>query len=175
MVRHPISRLLSGYLDKIVHEAGYGRIPYLQDFVNRIGRPPTFAEFFKHLKEIYPDPYDPQMDPHFAIQSSKCGLRDHKFDFIASLENLEAEIKELALSLDFYDPYITSGWGEDGKYAFGTRSFDNHSYSASREIWKHYTIELMLEVYEYFKDDFINFGYTLDALLEAQPTSDVPP
>lgn len=168
MVRHPIPRLLSGYLDKIRDETGYGRIAGLSEYVNDNGVP-SFAEFVEFLIERHPDTYDPEFDPHFGIQASKCGLRDHKFDFVASLTELGSEFKEFSQSLEFWDPYVSSGWGKDGTQAFGERSYENRTHRSDNLVWEHYTEDLMHKVYDYYRDDFIRFGFTLEEIISTKP------
>ena len=110
----------------------------------------------------YPDPYHPWLDEHFAIQSRKCGLRDHRFDFVASLSNLGPEFREFSQSLGFYEPYVSSGWGQNETQAFGERSYFRRTHESNKLIWEHYTEDLMLKVFNYYKDDFLNFGFSLD-------------
>lgn len=161
MVRHPISRLLSGYLDKIYDEQGYSRLDGLPAYVKANGIP-SFRQFVEFLMERYPDPYDPTLDPHFGIQSSKCGLSDHRFDFIASLSNLRSEFQEFSQSLEFWNPYVSSGWGANKSHAFGERSYNRRTHESRDRLHQYYTDDLMLKVYHYYKDDFTNFGFTLE-------------
>lgn len=170
VVRHPIPRLLSGYLDKIWEERRYEMLPGFKEHVKELDHYPTFSEFALFLMEHFPDPS--KVDEHFSSQSSHCGLSVHNFDFVGTLSNLGTQFKEFSQSLDFWDPYVMKGWGKDGRQVFGQKSYESrqHGSDSPEHVWEHYTEDLMWKVYFYYKTDFEQFGFTLDEYLTTKPT-----
>ena len=169
IVRHPIARLLSGYLDKIVARSEYWRIEDLPAYVAEYGVP-SFPQFVDFLFEKYPDPYNVD-DIHFNIQSNHCGLQHHSMDFVGHLDDLGPDFEEFAKSVDIWDDYVSTGWGKDGSQAFGAKSYEEVQHHSEDHLWEQYTTELANKVFQYYRDDFLRFGFSLQSIMDREPDS----
>jgi len=171
IVRNPITRLLSGYLDKIFQKKQYYRVPGLMRRFSK-KKPPTFSEFVNVLiKNEHPEAN--HVDGHFRMQSSFCNMRNDRVDFIGKQDHLLEEIKEFGESLGFWEEYGASGFGENGMHAFGEKSYQSRTHDSGSLIWDFYTEELMHKVYEYYKEDFDRFGFSLDEILATNPNNNL--
>ena len=166
IVRNPISRLLSGYLDKIYDRKEYRRIPGLNESYAE-AQPPTFPQFAEFLMEKHPNPN--KLDQHFRLQSAYCGVRHMQHDFVGQQINLYEEMKEFGESLGFWEEYGASGFGQDGTQQFGEKAYQKNAHSSATLVWQYYTEELMKKVYEYYKEDFDRFGFSIEAMLATNP------
>ena len=118
VVRNPWSRLLSGYLSKIVrwsHHDGYevyrkliGQIRSNNNLSPDVGKAVTFRQFVEH--EVRKS--DMKMNSHWRPQIHF--LAGHKFDFIAKFENIHEDINhinnKLGLKFDFRPPASSVGY-----------------------------------------------------------------
>ena len=168
VIRHPIPRLLSGYLDKIDDRKHYWRLSGLEKYVKKHGHP-SFPEFVDLLMKTHPKPVG--TDEHFRAQTVRCGTDLRNYDFVARMSNLGPQMKELSESLGFWAEYVSNGWGENQDMEFGEKSYTKHQTDAVSSVWKYYTKELMEKVYRYYKDDFDAFGYTLEEILKTKPSN----
>ena len=167
IVRHPISRLLSGYLDKIFQKQQYNRVPWVKNCMEgRKREEPAFHKFVNCLIKMHPNPN--KLDHHFRIQSSFCNLRDAELDFVGKQDNLLSEMREFGMSLNFWEKYGADGWG-DGHRAFGEKSIQTRTHNSKSQIWQYYTKDLMMKVYKYYKEDFDRFGFTVEEILATKP------
>lgn len=168
IVRNPITRLLSGYLDKIVQRKEYGRVAGLGKRFSK-NKPPTFSEFANFLMDEHPNA--DRLDKHFRMQSSFCNMRNDRVDFIGKQDHLLEEIKEFGESLGFWETYGASGFGENGTHAFGEKSYQSRTHDSGSHIWNFYTEDLMRKVYAYYKEDFDRFGFSVDEMLATNPNN----
>ncbi|CAD7697754.1 unnamed protein product [Ostreobium quekettii] len=159
VVRDPVIRCLSGYLHKIVqlkqnyyvHWKGKGR--------------PTFEEFVDILF-AYPAI---RGNHHFLEQSAMCGHRVVHYNFIAHVETLHDDYKELFGRLGLWQSIGESGWGDDGTQSF-LQAFQpsaNHpsqleSSTGDAAVAAHYTMDMLEKVYLMYREDFDRFGYSID-------------
>ena len=173
IVRHPITRLLSGYLDKIAQKRQYNRIPGLKKCIDSDSKALTFAAFVKCLIEKHPVPE--RLDHHFRLQSTFCNLRTVIPDFLGKQSNLLNEFKEFGESLGFWEKYGATGWGPNGEHAFGEHSYQTRTHDSGSHIWEHYTEELMMQVYHYYKEDFDRFGFSIEEMLATNPARTTAP
>lgn len=144
----------------------------MRKYVSKIGRPPSFAEFARFLIRKHPDPS--KLDGHFRIQSAFCKLRENERDFVGKLTNLYEEMREFGTSLGFWEAYGASGFGENGTHAFGEKSYQARTHDSGSLIWEHYTEDLVMEVYGYYKEDFERFGFSVDEILVTKPSQSKP-
>lgn len=170
VVRNPASRLLSGYLDKMIRQKRYGFVRGMGQFVREKGSPPTFEEFVNVLMTNHPNPNI--ADQHFRLQSSFCGIRSGVYDFYGDLENMGEDFVEFARSVGIWDDYGADGWGENHDEPFiDDRSGYQYTLHNSYElIWQYYTEDLLKRVYEYYKEDFDRFGFSIEPILAAKPS-----
>eukprot|EP00210_Caulerpa_lentillifera_P000658 g635.t1 len=168
IVRNPAARLLSGYLDKIVRVKQYNRVPGLGAVAKRAGRIPTFAELVEVLVKKHPN--NDRLDHHFRAQSSFCGFRNYRFDFLGELENMGDDFIVFAKSMHFWEKYGANGWGKNQTGPFVHASaYRYEAHHSESQIWEYYTEELLMKVYKYYKEDFIRFGYSIHELLASKP------
>ena len=167
IVRHPISRLLSGYLDKIFQKHQYHRVPGVQACMKGLKiKIPPFHKFVHCLTKLHPNP--DKLDQHFRIQSAFCNFRRSELDFVGKQGHLLPEMKEFGTSLNFWEEYGADGWG-DGHHAFGEKSYQTRTHDSANQIWQYYTEDLMMKVYKYYKEDFDRFGFTVEEILATKP------
>lgn len=175
VVRNPIARVLSAWLDK----RGQGRGDYQWWFDTHPG---TRASFAKFIKAITPEVNVHRADHHWAQQSDHCRLPSGaQYDIY-----LKAECRTLwGPSLFEYkgmERWTDSGWGSSGADPFirderhkaidnASRSFEGRNFSKQRhstgasglsKICKFYTRELFWAVTELYFQDIKRFGYAED-------------
>lgn len=170
-MRHPIIRLLSGYLDKIYQKKEYSRVKGLKEYVHHLKRAPTFQDFANFLIDKHPNPN--HLDQHFRIQSAFCNFRENEIDFVGKLERQMEEMREFGNSIGFWEAYGASGWGENGTHAFGESSYQSRKHDSGNLVWDYYTVPLMSKVFKYYKEDFIRFGFTMEEIYKTLPDSNV--
>jgi len=160
VVRDPVIRCLSGYLQKIDQHEEYHYIHW------KSRRKPSFEEF---VQTLYSYPQIRRGNPHFLEQSAFCGLRNISYNFVAKVETLQDDYKELLERLDLWEMYGDSGWGEDGSQSF-LQVFEpsaNHeqrldSSKGDAAVAERYTVDLLEKVYEMYREDFDRFGYSIE-------------
>lgn len=142
-VRNPYSRLLSCYLDKIVHrkgqhyplmiQLGYG--PFSEKVL-------SFAEF---IDAIIAQPVG-LMDPHWRTQYYATFQDGIEYDFIGRFENFEMDLKKAInqTAINFERYYNVQ---------------NNHATKANSQLATYFTAEIADKVYHKFKIDFDYFGY----------------
>jgi Sulfotransferase family len=145
-VRHPCTRLLSCYLDKIQRDRPQ-KIQILRQLglpENRLDTPITFDQFVRAVVE---QPVS-LMDPHWRVQYYQTMQIGIKYDFIGRLENFWDDVRVLE---DRISPEFT---------AFLRPDFRNAT-DATTEIPNYMTSELREAIYRKFRVDFEHFRYEL--------------
>ncbi|MDP2520897.1 sulfotransferase family protein [Shimia thalassica] len=146
-VRNPFSRLLSGYLDKLVNNE-FERKRHLPMMGFKPGSTPTLLEF---LERLHAKP-DVERDIHFATQSSLLMVEVVKYDFIGRFEGFKRDF--LKVQQDFFDI-------ESSHQSY--ESFGKHHASNANSKIEHYFGEREAElVREIYQRDFTLFGYSED-------------
>ena len=143
-VRNPFSRLLSGYLDKIVTN-DYERNRHLPLLGFDLEDRPTLLEFLERIARID----NSVRDIHFATQSSLLMLDNVYYDFIGRFENFDADFSRLKRK------YYPGNYPKIDYKEFGM----GHASNANSKIKEYFgtaEIDLVLEVY---REDFQEFDY----------------
>lgn len=143
-VRNPYTRLLSGYLDKVLGNYPEKRSILIQLGYNRfkIDRFISFEEFVDAVCEQSIGDHD----PHWREQYTHCYMGRFDYHFVGHLETMKAD---LAASFDQIIP---------GGSRFITRC-DRHKTSATGKMTEYYTPEILKKVNEKYQRDFEAFGY----------------
>lgn len=155
-VRNPFSRLLSGYLDKLVTNE-FERQFHLPMLGFEPGSRPTLAEFLERLAAMPND----ERDIHFATQASLLMVDAVEYDFIGRFEGFKEDFLRLQHS------HYGISHPSDAYESFGK----HHASDANAKIERYYgprEIELVQDIY---LSDFQLFGYS-DDITQA---SDRPP
>ena len=157
VVRHPLTRLLSAYLDKVVTQQELWRRP-LQN-----KRPESFPEFVALLEDIarrYRNNWD-WVDEHWRPQSGFCLFRflsPNVYDHVVKVENATA-LEEL---------YVTM-FGESGARWVQERRQSNaknahtsvHSHAANAKLREYVDENLARRIQRLYAEDYQRFGYDL--------------
>lgn len=144
-VRNPFSRLLSGYLDKIVRNK-----PQKAIILESLGRSGdelsdevSFDDFITAL-EIQQDNY---LDAHWRPQISHLNVEKLQYDFIGHFESLSDDLEKVGELLGVnITPYLSL--------------HDPHKTSASRKIDHYYSDRSIERVRDIYRDDFTAFRYS---------------
>ncbi|KAK4534650.1 hypothetical protein CDCA_CDCA02G0675 [Cyanidium caldarium] len=158
VVRHPLTRILSGYLDKLQQDQEYFRPPFKGRRVN------SFREFVEVLEveaRQRPDGLD-NTDEHWRTQSTYCFFRvlpRAAFDDVVRLEDAD-QIARLYVELfgEHGARWVTTQRRKDGT-AKGTTS--SHARSAAAKLEANVDEELARRVQQLYKEDYERFGYDL--------------
>jgi hypothetical protein len=178
VVRNPLSRLVSAYLDKIVHakrpawgliargQKAIGAKPHTQSLLDCLRPRPaldcqrglTFREFVAQLGRENAA----KLDPHFAPQSQL--LRGIPLAHVARAENLEADFRDVQERLGCCAPLTNQNTREYAAEALA-EGLANLPAESFRELgaapsWPHfYDAELLAKVAQIYQADFARFGY----------------
>ena len=152
-VRNPFTRLLSGYLDKIMRNRPQKSsvLTSLGKDGNSLSEHLTFNDFISAL-ELQPHS---SMNTHWRPQHSHLKIGALTYQFIGSFEELERDLKR-----------IGSGFGVDIT-PFLAFQAPHRTYAETR-IDEYYTDDLVKRVRSLYSSDFESFGYSErieDALL----------
>jgi Sulfotransferase family len=156
-VRNPFSRLLSGYLDKLVNN-DYERRRHLPLMGFELGSHPTLLEFLGRLKLQN----DTERDVHFATQSSLLEVDTVTYDYIGRFEGFRQNFQ------DFQSDFYGVGPATDSYETFGK----HHASDANSKVLAHYGDAEVALVREIYAKDFALFGYSEDIAKVNEP---VPP
>lgn len=164
LVRDPVIRTLSAYLQKIVELKMYNTIHWHKK------RPPTFTDY---VNQLYLYPSIMARNAHYGVQSANCGLRYTKYNYIAKVETIRPDIEELFRRLGLWDQYGATGWGANGTDSF-LASFvyaQNHdrplsSSGSDLDVASYYTKDTLEKVHKMYKEDFDRFGYSYNKWLD---------
>lgn len=141
-VRHPYDRVLSAYLDKIVHNrppsSDLKRILDLDPFADH---EISFSTFVHSLKDTPPS----SMNSHWRPQYHWLTRGEFPFDFIGRVENIEKDIL-----------HVCEKTGLERKFF---QKFSPHQTDSAQKRREHYTSELEAIIQQVYKEDFENFGY----------------
>lgn len=149
-VRHPYGRLLSGYLDKVVHRKGQH-----QQIEAALGKQEgeniSFAEFIDAVVQL---PIIEQ-DQHWRVQYYQTYQAGIKHDFIGRFENFAEDVRYVAERLGI-QAYL-------GPEILGTSLVKSvgrhHATGADALVEQYYTPDLKAKIYEKYRMDFEVFGY----------------
>lgn len=147
VVRHPISRLQSAYLNKIYQRQKQGA------FRARLGLPDdrrsSYADFLRAILDMAPDAHD----PHWRPQHINLAVTRVAFDKIGHLETLARDWSEIAARCGLVDPAP-----REGKQTVKT---------ARPELAA--PDELLQDIADYYAADFAHFGYVAEAAGPVRP------
>lgn len=157
VVRHPLSRLLSAYLDKIVGQRELWRRPLQRQPVT------SFEHFVSILEDVarrYRKNWD-WVDEHWRPQSGFCLFRfipRQLYDYVVKVENRSA-LRQL-----FIDMFDEDGrrWVQDqDARAAAHRQQAAHARSANAKLRAYVSEDLAKRIQRLYAEDYINFGYDL--------------
>lgn len=146
-VRNPYSRLLSGFLDKLITNE-YERQRHLPMMGFEQGYTPTLLEFLERLAQKP----DTERDIHFRTQSALLMLDNVNYDFIGRFERFDSDF--LWLQQAFYGIDRPKESYED----FGK----HHASDANSKIRQYFGSHEAQIVREIYAADFDNFEYPFD-------------
>ncbi|MEL7161479.1 MAG: sulfotransferase family protein, partial [Bacteroidota bacterium] len=149
-VRNPYTRLLSGYLDKIVR--GEPQKQNILEFIGKADDPNTEIDFPTFVRTVCEMPVLKQ-DPHWRVQYYQTYQDGIDYDFIGKFENLEADLRAAADRIGIADFITPTTFGAAGKSSRG------HATEANKSVQRYYTPELRDTVRQAFSKDFVSFGY----------------
>ena len=139
-VRNPYDRVLSAYLDKIVHSNSKNHF-----ITKRLNKKcydeVSFNEFVDYLAKGGVND-----NIHWSVQSSILPPQQY-LDYVGHVENLDDHLSEI---IAFLFPDI---------YSFNVVYDLSHATKSREKYLEYYTPFLMNKVYEIYKEDFERFGY----------------
>jgi len=146
IVRDPVTRLLSGYLNDCRHEGRWTACMSAED------QPVTFEEMLTRMSKEGLG----EADPIFRPQMDMCGLRDLEYEAVAQYEEASRTSKAVLMAAGMWEQYGTTGWGglQDGQFSdiFG-------SDGAEEKVCDYLTPHLLYVVRQLYEDDFSELGY----------------
>lgn len=150
VIRNPYTRLLSGYLDKIVrNEAQKNNILEALGKPNEMELEISFETFARVVCEM---PIIRQ-DPHWRVQYYQTFQKEINYDYIGRFEQLEPDLREIAKLIGIDDFITPTTFGSAGKTS------RQHATNAASLLQQYYTPELRRIVYKGFEEDFTYFKY----------------
>ncbi|KAK4529291.1 hypothetical protein CCYA_CCYA01G0148 [Cyanidiococcus yangmingshanensis] len=157
VVRHPLSRLLSAYLDKVVGQRELWRRPLQRQPVQ------SFEHFVRILEDVarrYRKNWD-WVDEHWRPQSGFCLFRflpRELYDYVVKVENRSA-LRQL-----FFDMFDDDGrvWIQDqDAKAAATHQNAAHARSANAKLRAFVDESLAKRIQRLYAEDYARFGYGL--------------
>lgn len=149
-VRNPYTRLLSGYLDKVVR--GKPERNNILEFIGKTDTPEMELDFETFVRAVCEMPVLKQ-DPHWRVQYYQTFQEGITFDFIGRFENLEAGHRTIAEHIGI------SGFITPETFGAAGSSSRQHATGAGNLLRQYYTPELQDIVWKGFREDFEHFGY----------------
>jgi len=146
-VRNPFSRLLSGYLDKLVNNE-YERNRHLPLMGFEPGSHPTLLDFLERLAQKP----DARRDIHFTTQSSLLMVGCVDYAFIGRFEGFQQDFLQMQ-NLLYGIKHTSQSYEDFGKH---------HASNANEKLAQYYgprEVEMVCEIYH---ADFEFFGYSKD-------------
>lgn len=137
-VRHPYTRVLSAYQDKIEPNIDKKRV--IAEVLNKDENEINFQDFIKYLEygKI-------NSDPHWARQVDLLTIPLSKFDYIGKLENINKDL-----------PYVLKTiYGRSGPIV----SVKNHATQAQKKV-ANLSKKEKEKIYTLYKSGFETFGYS---------------
>jgi Sulfotransferase family len=146
-VRNPYSRLLSGYMDKILRGAPESvRILGLANELGLTGGEAGGLSFLGFLKCIDAmTARGEHIDKHWRSQHLQLHPEAIRYGFIGKVENFDEDMRRLAGLLGFEVPRTRRSFG--------------HETGASSEVAKYYDDESCALLRKLYEQDFVQFGY----------------
>lgn len=141
VVRNPYSRLLSGYLDKVV-KSGES-----EEETAKTLKLPSYPRTFHEFAQMVHDTPDPNRDVHWTSQSYKLAHDFFQYEFIGHFEYLEDVKSRLAAEILFTLPRSESDRAV-------------HQTGSSSKVAQHYNDAIAELVYSTYRADFEAFGYS---------------
>lgn len=162
-IRHPISRLLSGYIDKFENEVD-NLNRFWQQYIGteiirqfrpnassnslRKGNDVTFREFLTYVAAYKLIPH--QLNDHFRPQHLLCQFCFREYDYIGKVEQISDD--GMYIMQHYMDLY-----GKDmPHYHVANRT------GTVMDYFKDIPADLMNEIYEMYRNDFEYFDYTIE-------------
>jgi hypothetical protein len=147
VVRNPYSRLLSAYLDKIkrFEDLETDKKEQRRQHFNLKEYHDSFASFVEQVCREQ----DHEVNPHWQSQTYITGFDFVHYDKVGHVENLEV----------FYD-FLKTQFPKIKDRTLDCSENVLHETSAASKLGEFYTAELQQKVYQRYKNDFINFGYS---------------
>ncbi|XP_023331183.1 carbohydrate sulfotransferase 11 [Eurytemora carolleeae] len=145
LVRHPFSRLISAYRDKIfINPGSYAgiRIRKRLEEKSKIDKPASFSDFVRFVLE---SPLD-ELDPHWYPYSLQCTPCQIKYSGILKLESLERD-------WNWFMQYTNINVNINHLNRYGSKK-------TSEEYLSRLSPYLQNQLYNKFKQDFLLFNYT---------------
>ncbi|CAG0898933.1 unnamed protein product [Cyprideis torosa] len=153
LVRHPFSRLVSAYRDKLDVEAPDHFREEAEKIVGKTRAKsanntrrdnPTFTEFIEYLTTQSPDQYNEHWMPTYV----KCRPCSVNYEFIMKLETIQEDVE-----------YVMKAVGANvtGFERLNQRTSD--SMETTRKYFERLPEEKIEQLYENYKFDFELFGY----------------
>jgi len=149
-VRNPYTRLLSGYLDKVVR--GEPQKNNILEFLGKEDTPETEINFETFVRAVCEMPVLKQ-DAHWRVQYYHTCQEGIDFDFIGKFEHLENDLRAVADRIGISEFITPETFGAAGK------SSRQHATGAADLLRQYYRPELEALVWKGFREDFERFGY----------------
>lgn len=142
-VRNPYSRLLSCYQDKFIKEAKRNREHMYFDFYlcGYLKNCKSFDDFIRRVVNIP----TPLCDRHFKPQTTLLRKNGFEFDFVGRIEEASSSFTEIK-----------------EKFRLNNLPQYNTTSDASHSLEEIYTESIQELVFNRYKQDFINFGYSYE-------------
>ncbi|GMH32968.1 hypothetical protein BSKO_00802 [Bryopsis sp. KO-2023] len=172
MVRNPVDRVLSAYLNKIFSARKYNLLPKGSWATENAEEPPPFEEFISIIESV------PQqsLNKHFKPQSMLCETKKISYTFALDFENRKTGMREFLEAIGHWEDMGASGWGPNGTAPIFAemenikrgRSVRPPTVSEKRDekVQEYYTRELLEKVFQIYEQDYIafeEFGWSRDA------------
>eukprot|EP00927_Polykrikos_kofoidii_P077538 TRINITY_DN74475_c0_g1_i1.p1 TRINITY_DN74475_c0_g1~~TRINITY_DN74475_c0_g1_i1.p1 ORF type:complete len:1065 (+),score=162.09 TRINITY_DN74475_c0_g1_i1:83-3196(+) len=152
MVRDPISRLLSTYLDRCVDMGEWHRC--------KAPGPIPFAEAVINIERDRDN-----SDVHFRRQVDMCGLKYVKYDLVGRQEEFVKDSRRILQETGLWERFGQTGWGKYGNASFGAeeQATSNHAeeHNTAGKVCRFYSRDLLAVVYRLYEADFVTFGYNI--------------
>ncbi|GMH37990.1 hypothetical protein BSKO_05874 [Bryopsis sp. KO-2023] len=165
VVRNPVNRLLSGYLDKILKSNRLSMLPKSNG--TTVTETPSFEEFVDILDSV---PID-TVDKHFRPQVTLCRMNEIPYDMVVKYEDRQTGVRKFLESIGMWEEFGKDGWGPHGTSAFFEKTESivmdygprDLAITEEKDLSEYYTAELLERVFRLYEKDFLameHLGYT---------------
>ena len=159
VVRHPLDRLVSAYIDKLVHDNHVYQTSMGTDILKRYrisvdnktleqGKGVRFSEYIRYIIEYMPQ------DGHFTDMQSQCFPCEINYNYIAKLETQNSD------ALHIINEKL-SGYGSDALYNVHHTGGGAHLGKELSEF-ENITAQELEDLSYIFYEDLDIFGYSFD-------------